>query len=121
MEDIYNNRMNPRDPYYYELNYPERLGAPPESPADEVAFAIAEKLLQKDLDRKMWNFQIQLDKRRSHLDMNLYPRTMGVVMLHTFKHKQHWMLNGVRMKGEELNAIEDAFEGFIEKLEWENE
>jgi len=121
MENFYGASESPRDPDYYERRYPDRLDPPPESAADEVAFAIAEKLLQKDLDRKMWNFQIQLDKRRSHLDMNLYPRTMGVVMLHTFKHKQHWMLNGVRMKGEELNAIEDAFEGFIEKLEWENE
>ena len=38
MEDIYNNRMNPRDPYYYEARYPDRLHPPKESPADKIAF-----------------------------------------------------------------------------------
>lgn len=119
MQDLFNNQMNPRDPYYYELNYPERLGAPPESPADEVAFAIAEKLLQKELDQKMWDFQIQLDERRSHL-IHVSP-TMGVILPRTSKHKRDWMFDGFGMKPEELTAIEDAFEGFMEKVEWEDE
>ena len=119
MEDTYNNRMNPRDPYYYEASYQDRLGAPPESPADEVAFAIAEKLLQKELDQKMWDFQIQLEERRSHLD-HLSP-TLGVMLFPNYRHKRDWMFDGFGMKPEELNAIEDAFEGFMEKVEWEDE
>ena len=121
MEDIYNNRMNPRDPYYYEARYPDRLHPPKESPADDVAFAIAEKLMQKVVDRQIWDFQSQLNERRTIPFLKYIPPTMGLIIVASFKHKRDWMLDGFGMKPEELNAIEDAFVGFVSKVEWEDE
>ena len=121
MEDIYNNRMNPRDPYYYEARYPDRLHPPEESPADEIAFAIAEKLLQKDVNKTLWKFQASLDEKRSAPYFNFGIPTLGLSMYRTIKCKSDWMADGFRMEPEELNEIEDAFEGFVSKVEWEDE
>lgn len=65
MENLYLNSMILRNLGHNKANYRDHLGAPPMSDADDVAFAIAEKLLQKEVDRKMWDFHNQLEKRRA--------------------------------------------------------
>jgi hypothetical protein len=93
---------------------------PPESAADEVAFAILEKLLQKDLDENMKDLQAQLERRRRSLD---YPSfrdvIMGVMMAPDFVFKNDWMLGEI--EPEKSGVIKDAFEGFMNKVEWEDE
>ena len=130
MENLYLNSMILRNLGYNKANYRDHLGAPPMSDADDVAFAIAEKLLQKEVDRKMWDFHNQLEKRRAVHSSDHHLKklcaqifTAGIMVPETFtyKHKSDWMINGSRRKPEELNGIEDAFEGFIKKLEWEDE
>ena len=121
MPDFLNSRWNPRNPYYYEASYPDRLHPPEESPADEIAFSIAEKLLQKVVNKTLWRFQALLDEKRSAPHFNLGLPTLGISMYRQIKCKNDWMFDGFVMKPEELNEIEDAFEGFVSKVEWEDE
>ncbi len=65
MENFHRNSMNLRNLGYNKASYRDHLGAPPMSDADDVAFATAEKLLQKEVDQKMWDFHNQLEKRRA--------------------------------------------------------
>jgi hypothetical protein len=52
--------------------------------------------------------------------LNLRPIYVGISVIHYFKRKD-WMYDGSKMTPEELNQIEDAFENFINKVEWEDE
>ena len=103
-----------------EVSFPARCDVPPESAADEVAFAILEKLLQKDLDENVKDLQAQLERRRRSLD---YPSfrdvIMGVMMAPDFVFKNDWMLGEI--EPEKSGVIKDAFEGFMNKVEWEDE
>jgi hypothetical protein len=103
-----------------EVSFPARCDVPPESAADAVAFAILEKLLQKDLDENMKDLQAQLERRRRSLD---YPSfrdvIMGRMMAPDFVFKNDWMLGEI--EPEKSVVIKDAFEGFMNKVEWEDE
>ena len=122
MEDKFKKSMNTRDQDYYKAKYPDRLVAPPASAADDIAFALDE-LMQKNIDRKTWVFRFPLEERPndSYSIIALPVITMGIMLYEPRKSKIDWMINGSRRKPEELNGIEDAFEGFIKKLEWEDE
>lgn len=130
MENLYLNSMILRNLGHNKANYRDHLGAPPMSDADDVAFAIAEKLLQKEVDRKMWDFHNQLEKRRAvhsndHHLKKLHAQifTAGIMVPETFtyKHKSDWMLDLFDMSSEEFNGIEDAFRSFMKDVEWEDE
>lgn len=121
MENLYLNPMLLRN--LGKANYRDHLGAPPTSDADDVAFAIAEKLLQKEVDRKMLDFHNQLIKRRAVHSSDHQIFTAGIMVPETFtyKHKSDWMLNLFDMSSEEFNGIEDAFRSFMKDVEWEDE
>lgn len=103
-----------------EAGFPARCDVLPESAADDVAFAILEKLLEKDLDENMRDMRAQLKRRRQALDYPSFPEViMGVMMAPNFVFKNEWMLGGI--EPEKAIVIKDAFEGFMNKVEWEDE
>jgi hypothetical protein len=103
-----------------EAGFPARCDVPPESAADDVSFAILEKLLQKDLSQNMQDLRAQLKRRRQALDYPSFPEViMGVMMAPNFVFKNDWMLGEI--EDEKVAIIKDAFEGFMNKVEWEDE
>jgi len=103
-----------------EASFSARCDVPPESAADDVSFAILEKLLQKDLSQNMQDLRAQLKRRRQALDYPSFPEViMGVMMAPNFVFKNDWMLGEI--EDEKLAIIKDAFEGFMNKVEWEDE
>lgn len=116
----YWDSINPENWYEQEARFPVRGGAPPESAADEVAFAIFEKLLLKDIDRNIQELRTQLAETRRPPKHDYFSLvTMGIVLTPTYVRKKDWMHDV--LEPEASSAIEDAFEGFIEKVEWEDE
>jgi hypothetical protein len=110
MEDEFKSTTNPRDPNCYGAQHAARPGVPPANAADDTAFAIL-KLMQTKPRRRML-----LNQRRGFSDgvqgiLYYNPRGFGLT----------WVFDGYQMKRGELNSIEDAFEGFINNLEWEDE
>jgi hypothetical protein len=47
--------------------------------------------------------------------------TVGIRLVQPIKTRFDWMIDGRRMKPQELNGIEDAYEEFMKKMEWEDE
>ena len=115
----YWDSINPENWYEPEARFPVCGGAPPESAADEVAFAILEKLLQKDIDRNIQELRTQLKQLRRPPKRDDLFVTMGVMFLPNYGYKEDWMHE--QMEPEASSAIEDAFEGFVNKVEWEDE
>ena len=122
MTDEVENSMSPRDPHYYEEHYPDRLGVPPASAADDIAFALDE-LMQKNIDRRTWVFRFPLEERPNDpYSIPVLPvMTRGIMLYEPVKTKFDWMIDGRRMKPQELNGIEDAYEDFMKKMEWDDE
>ena len=103
-----------------EDSFSARCDVPPESAADDIAFAVLEKLLQKDLSQNMQDLRAQLERRRQALDYLSFPEViMGVMMAPNFVFKNDWMLGEI--EDEKVAIIKDAFEGFMNKVEWEDE
>ena len=103
-----------------EAGFPARCDVLPESAADDVAFAILEKLLQKDLSQNMRDMRAQLERRSRALDYASFPEvSMGMMMPPNFVFKSFWMLGEI--EPEKAIGIKDAFEGFMNKVEWEDE
>lgn len=103
-----------------EAGFPARCDVLPESAADDVSFAILEKLLQKDLSQNMRDTRAQLKRRRQALDYPSFPEViMGIMMPPNFVFKRFWMLGEI--EPEKAIVIKDAFEGFMNKVEWEDE
>ena len=121
MTDEVKNSMSPRDPFYYEEQYPDRLGVPPASAADDIAFAL-EELMRKTFEQKIWDFNAKWERERDDPYLNFKNViTMGFMLYEPIKTKFDWMIDGRRMKPQELNGIEDAYEDFMKKMEWEDE
>ena len=121
MTDEVKNSMSPRDPRYYEEQYPDRLGVPPASAADGIAFAL-EALMQKAFEQKMWDRHAKWESERKDPYFISAPVvTVGIRLIAPVKTRFDWMINGKRMKPQELNGIEDAYEEFMKKVEWEDE
>jgi len=103
-----------------EDSFSARCDVPPESAADDIAFAVLEKLLQKDLSQNMQDLRAQLERRRQALDYLSFPEViMGVMMAPNFVFKNDWMLGEI--EPEKAIVIKGAFEGFMNKVEWEDE
>ena len=116
----YWDSINSENWYDYEARFPARCGAPPESAADDVVFAILEKLLQRELNQNIQDLRTQLRHRRKHLVHGYLPGvTMGIVLTPNYLHKEDWMHD--EMEHEKASVIEEAFEGFINQVEWEDE
>ena len=118
MDNSNSKSTNPRDPEYYKDRYPDRLTPPVKSAADEVTVAVSKELLKKDS-----GFSGFIDLSPSDQPpplLNLRPIFVGISVIHHFKRKD-WMLNGSKMKPEELSQIEDTFESFIRDVEWEDD
>ena len=111
MQDEFRNTTNPRDPDCYGAQRPARPGVQPANAADDIAFAIL-KLMQTKPRRRSY-----LTINRHFLDENIQgyfahsPRPFWLP----------WFFDGHQMQRGELGSIENAFEGFINNLEWENE
>ena len=111
MQDEFRNTTNPRDPDCYGAKRPARPGVPPANAADDIAFAIL-KLMQTKPRRRLY-----LNKSSDFL----YENIQGY-FAHTPRYfRLHWFFDGHQMQRGELGSIENAFEGFINNLEWENE
>ena len=103
-----------------EVSFPARCDVPPESAADDVSFAILEKLLQKDLSQNMRDMRDQLERRRRALDYPSFPEViMGMMMRPNFVFKSFWLRGEI--EPEKAIVIKDAFRGFMNKVEWEDE
>jgi hypothetical protein len=103
-----------------EASFSARCDVPPESAADDIAFAVLEKLLQKDLSQNMQDLRAQLERRRQALDYLSFPEViMGVMMAPNFVFKSFWMRGEI--EPEKAIVIKGAFEGFMNKVEWEDE
>ena len=110
MQDEFRNTTNPREPDCYGAPRPARLGVPPANAADDIALAIFKLMQTKPRRRQL------LNQRRGFPD--------GILGMLSYNHRGlglTWVFEGHQMKRGELNSIEDAFEGFINNLEWENE
>jgi|688.fasta_scaffold1289391_1 hypothetical protein len=121
MENPNSKSNDPRDPDYYKGRYPDRLTPPVKSAADEVTFAVSKELLKKDVG---FFGLIDLSPSDQPPDKDYFIKSpniyVGMSNIRYFKRKD-WMLNGSKMTSEELNQIEDAFENFINEVEWEDE
>jgi len=103
-----------------EAGFPARCDVLPESAADDVSFAILEKLLQKDLSQNVQDMRAQLERRRQALDYPSFPEViMGIMVPPNFVFKNDWMRGEI--EDEKVAIIKDAFEGFMNKVEWEDE
>jgi len=103
-----------------EAGFPARCDVLPESAADDVSFAILEKLLQKDLSQNVQDMRAQLERRRQALDYPSFPEViMGIMVPPNFVFKSLWMRGEI--EPEKTIVIKDAFEGFMNKVEWEDE
>jgi hypothetical protein len=68
----------------------------------------------------MQDLRAQLKRRRQALDYLSFPEVvMGVMMAPNFVFKNDWMLGEI--EDEKVAIIKDAFEGFMNKVEWEDE
>ena len=127
MENSDKKQLTPRDPEYYKGRYPDRLEPPEKSLADEVASAIAQDLYRKESEKNPPKFPAIFfppddQTVAQKFDISLLPSyTTGIFLFPPREPKNVWMLRGHRMNSEELNEIEDAFEGFVNTMEWEDE
>lgn len=117
MQDEFRNTTNPRDPDCYGAHRPARPGVPPVNAADDIALAI-EELMHK---KTQWRFS-----RTARYGFPSYPFTAGVQGMifanpPLLRSRPTWVLYGHQMQRGELGSIENAFEGFVNNLEWENE
>jgi hypothetical protein len=118
MDNSNSKSTNPRDPEYYKDRYPDRLTPPVKSAADEVTVAVSKELLKRESGFELLDLFRPSDQPPPVL--NLRPIYVGISSFRYHKRKD-WMLNGSKMTPEELNQIEDAFENFINEVEWEDE
>ena len=113
MQDEFRNTTNPRDPDCYGAKRPARPGVPPANAADDIAFAIL-KLMQTKPRRRLYFFKnesFHFSDENIHGYFARSPRSFWLP----------WFFDGHQMQRGELGSIENAFEGFINNLEWENE
>jgi len=118
MEDEFKNTTNPRDPDCYGAPRPARLGVPPANAADDIAIAI-ENLMKKNAIENL------MPKPRWRMKSNQFrgfpPGIQGMISLNPPHTIRYTVFDVHQMKRGELEYIENAFEGFVENLEWENE
>lgn len=126
MENSERKQLTPQDPEYYKGRYPDRLEPRKKSIADEVASAIAEDLYRKESEKNPPKFPpiffpLKDQSVAEKFDFSLISHTYGIFPFPPREPKNVWMLRSHRMNSEELNEIEDAFEGFVNNMEWEDE
>jgi hypothetical protein len=111
MQDEFRNTTNPRDPDCYGAPRPAHPRVPPANAADDIAFAIL-KLMQTK------------PRRRLYLTINHHFSDENVQGFFAHSPRSFWLpwfFDGHQMQRGALEYIENAFEGFVENLEWENE
>ena len=115
MDNPNSESTNPRNPDYYKDRYPDRLTPAIKTAADEITIAVSKELLKKDA-----GFSGFIDLTPSDQPpavFNVQPIYVGISSFRYIKRKD-WMFDGSKMTPEELNQIEDAFESFINDVEW---
>jgi hypothetical protein len=121
MDNSNSKSTNPRDPEYYKDRYPERLTPPVKSAADEVTVAVSKELWKKDGG---FSGFIDLSTPRQPPDKDYFIKPpiiyVGISISFRYFKRKDWMFDGSKMMPEELNQIEDAFESFINDVEWED-
>jgi hypothetical protein len=121
MENPNSKSNDPRDPAYYKGRYPDRLAPPTESAADEVTFAVSNELFKKAIDDGKFQSVWTTDPPPITPDaLKVRPIYVGISSFRPIKRKD-WMFDGSKMKPEELSQIEDAFESFVNDVEWEDD
>jgi hypothetical protein len=121
MENPNSKSNDPRDPDYYKGRYPDRLTPPVKSAADEVTFAVSNELFKKAIGNKKFEFLIPTDPPPIPPDaLKVRPIYVGISSFRPIKRKD-WMFDGSKMMPEELGQIEDAFESFVNDVEWEDD
>jgi hypothetical protein len=115
MDNSNSESTNPRNPDYYKDRYPDRLTPVVKTAADEITIAVSKELLSKNSGYGKIDLFTPSDQPPAVF--NVQPIYVGISSFRYLKRKD-WMFDGSKKTPEELNQIEDAFESFINDVEW---